>query len=381
VTRFAAAAAATLFLAVPAFAESPTDEEALAWAKKVEETVRAHDPSFLDQSLDYDEMGARAFAGLSVKDKTRTDFVAGMKAGGSFGKGIVASLGEKGTWKLVRVLKRGDERVAVFRAVMEVGGWTYQELSIGKKGERTCFYDLVNHGTAVRLSTFMRQMALSLAVMEDKDLSSRLKGAEVELAKHIDDLQTLNKLNRAQKWQEAYDTCKKLPEALRTSRMILLVQLQTAKNLGPEEYKATLFECRKVLGKDPAIAILSFDRYLQDQDWTQALAALDVVDKAVGGDAFLDYQRCEVHYKAGALDEAKKAGERAIEKEPELESAQWALVTIALKTKDWKGARAGLERLEKQGVKLNDLTKVPVFSEFVKTDEYAAWVKGHSEKK
>ncbi len=381
-TRLAAVAVALALSAAPAFAGGPSDEEALAWAKKVEETIQARDPSFLDQTFDFEAMGERAFAGLSVTNKSKGDFVSGMKKKGmSFGKTIVSGLGTKGTWKFVRMLKRGDDKVAIFRATMEKGDWTYEELTLAASGGSTCFIDLVNHGTAFCFSRFVRELALSIAISEDKDLFERLKGEEAEMARHMTDLAAITKLNREQKWRETIDACKKLPEALQTSRTVLLIELVAAKKLGADEYRAALDICQKHLGKDPAFAVLSFGRALLDKDWTQALAAIDVLDKAVGGDPFMDYQRCEIHYAAGALDKAKEAGLRAVEKEPGLEPAQWALITIALKTKDWPGTVAGLGRLEKQGVKLKDLTKVPLFSEFVKTDEYAAWAKEHAEKK
>src|SRR5579883_2716730 len=315
-TRFVAVALVAL-VATPALADGPTDDEATAWGKKVQETLTARDPAFLDECLDFDAISTRIFAGLSLKDSTKRDFIAGVKDGMQFGGQIVGALGKEGTCKFVRLVKRGDEKVALMRMTFDSGAWTYQEFTLTKNANgKVGTVDVFSYAMGVHTLGMMRQNVLALAIGEDED-----------------------------------------------------------------DYKAVLDLLEKHHGKDPSVALTLFDRALITKDWKKAQASLDAVEKAVGGDPFIDYQRCEVHFAAKELDEAKKAAERAIEKEADLMPAQWSLVTIALKQKDWSGAKSRLETIEKLGVEMGDLTQVEAFSEFVKTKEYEAWLAAHKEKK
>ena len=75
------AVALVLVLSSAALADDPTDEESTAWAKKIEETIRARDPAFLDKSFDLDAIADKALEGLDMKPEARRGFVAGMKKG------------------------------------------------------------------------------------------------------------------------------------------------------------------------------------------------------------------------------------------------------------------------------------------------------------
>jgi hypothetical protein len=380
-TRFVAVALVAL-VATPALADGLTDDEATAWGKKVQETLTARDPAFLDESLDFDAISTRIFVGLPLKDSTKKDFIAGVKDGMQFGGQVVAALGKEGTCKFVRLVQRGDEKVALLRMTFDSGAWTYQEFTLTKNAQgKVGVLDLYSYAMGVHTLGMMRQNVLALAIGEDKELSKRLEGPEAELARHMKDVETISKHMRAQRWADALAACRKLPESLQTTRMILMFEMQSAQNTNEDDYKAVLDLLEKHHGKDPSVALTLFDRALITKDWKKAQASLDAVEKAVGGDPFIDYQRCEVHFAAKELDEAKKAAERALEKEQDLMPAQWSLVTIALEKKEWAGAKSRLETIEKLGVQIGDLTQVEAFSGFVKTKEYDAWMKDHENKK
>ncbi len=368
-------------LAGRALADGPTEEEALAWARRVEGSLGARAGGFLDASIDRDAIAARAFSGLAVKDETKARFLDDMKSGKGYGTALVASLGKKGSWKFLRIVKRGASLAAVFRLLPEAGGFSYDELLLGKNANgETCVVDAFAYATGLRLSTQAREAALSVALAEDKALADRLEGVEAELARHMTDLATMTRQNGEKKWSEALDTYKRLPEVLRKSHMVRLRALLPAREVGKAEYKALLDEVEKDSGDDPALALVLHDHALLEKDWTRALAHLDTVDKAIGGDTYLEAERGEVHLGQGDLASAKAKAKKALDAEPDLKKGHWVLVAVANRSKDWPGLRSELEALEKLGVKLNDLSNVAAYADFVKTDEYRAWRKGHDSK-
>ncbi len=378
--RFAAAAAVVALSALPALAEGPSDEEALAWAKKMETALRDRKPGVLDLTIDVDAIVERAFAGLDVTEKVQAGFLQEMRSQMAWGSQIANALGETGTLKLLRVVKRGDDNVVIFRGI-GAGGLAYYELTLAKDASgRTRTIDMYGYARNTRMSAVMRQSALGLAMRQNKELLERLKGPEAEMARHLHDFRPINDLMKEKKWPEALAALRKLPESLQKHQTVLLFKLTSAKNTSPEEYKAVLDEIEKVHGQDPAFALTLLDQAWLDKNWKRVLAALDTLDGAVGGDAYLDCLRGAVRIEANELAEAKTAALRAVEREPDLAAAHSTLMTVALKAKDWPGVKAALERAEKHGVPIADIAKLPAYSEFVKTDEYAAWAKEHEKK-
>ena len=370
-----------MLFAATALADGPTEEEALAWAKKVEGALGVRAGGVLDNSIDRDAIAARAFDGLPVKDETKARFLTAMKSGRGYGTTLALSLGKKGSCKFLRIVKRGTSLAAVFRVLPEAGGFNYDEFLLGKTANgETCVVDALAYATGLRLSTQAREAAIAAAVAEDKTVADRLEGAEAELARHMADLTTLTRQNGEKKWAEALDTYKRLPEVLRKSHMVLLRALLPAREAGKAEHEALLDEIEKSSGDDPTLALVLHDHALLEKAWTRALAHLDAVDKAIGGDIYLEAERGEIHAGEGDLAAAKTSARKALDAEPDLKKGHWVLAVVANRSKDWAGLRSELETLEKLGVKLNDLSNVPAYADFVKTDEYRAWRKGHDSK-
>jgi len=370
-----------LALAAPALADQPTADEVSTWAKKVDETIRAHDASFLDQSFDFALIVSRAFTGLGLKDSVKEDFVTGLKKGKGYGTAIVAGLGKKGSWKLVRVTKKEEKDVAIFRIVPENGAFAYHEFVLDKNDGKICVTDTFAFGSGIKLASQVRADALALALKEDPTILDRLDQHEAERTKHWKELQGIWQMQVDKKWLDAIEAYKKLPQTLQETRMVLLMKLTAARHVSEDEKAAVIEALEKKHSDDPTAGFRLLEAGYEDRDWKMAEKGLDILDKATGGDAYLDFKRCEVHFTANEYDAARAAGNKALDKEPDLAAAHWALIGLANKQKDWEGVVNGLDRAEKNGIKIPDLTRSPNYGEFVKSDDYREWKKAHEEKK
>lgn len=106
-----------------------------------------------------------------------------------------------------------------------------------------------------------------------------------------------------------------------------------------------------------------------------AIECLYRLDEAIGGDPALDVMRARAYEDAGRIAEARTCASRAAEREPALDGAWWTLVDVALRQKDWKEVARGLEGAETNlGWKPGDHAAESGYEEFVKSDEYRAWL-------
>ena len=137
---------------------------------------------------------------------------------------------------------------------------------------------------------------------------------------------------------------------------------------------AALEALEAAFGDEPSVAFLLVDGYAAVKRYDAALAALDRLDKGLGGDPYLSYQRAVLLGLEKKPAESKAAARQATEREPTLTVAWWHLVQLALEEKAWADVAQGLTYIETQlGVEIVDLKAVPVYADFVKTREFAAW--------
>ncbi len=122
-------------------------------------------------------------------------------------------------------------------------------------------------------------------------------------------------------------------------------------------------------------AILGFIRYRQLE---KAIDAIDRLDKAVGGDGFLNVMRATAHLEAEIdLPKARAFAEKLTDAEPTLQIGWLTLIGIHATAKDFKELARCLTLFEKHTKQsIGDLALVPLYAEFMKSPEYAEWMKG-----
>jgi predicted Zn-dependent protease len=103
---------------------------------------------------------------------------------------------------------------------------------------------------------------------------------------------------------------------------------------------------------------------------------LDSLRKLAGEDPYLDVLAANLLRAMGDYAGAIRRADKAIAAEPDLAEAYRSKVETALAQKDFATVAAVLTILEtKLGEKLSDMTKEEVYSEFVKSPQYATWQK------
>ncbi len=134
-------------------------------------------------------------------------------------------------------------------------------------------------------------------------------------------------------------------------------------------------EFRKTYPNDRCIDLISIDGYFLHKDYDAAMKCVDRVDESLGGDPYLDTLRANVCEMRGDHKEALRLCRRAIEREPSLLHAHWALVTFLLSDKDYPGVLAHLKEMDRRfSLSFDDLSEVPAYAGFVKSPQYKKWL-------
>ena len=137
-----------------------------------------------------------------------------------------------------------------------------------------------------------------------------------------------------------------------------------------------LEEFRQAHPKDPCLDLLLVDYYVLKKDFVRARESTDRLDKALGGDPYLDVLRDNLNVAAGDPKAARDLANRAINEEPGLVPAYLSLLDVSVQEKNFAESLDLLKMLDhKHKIKFGDLTTVPEYAGFVKSPQYQDWLR------
>jgi tetratricopeptide (TPR) repeat protein len=195
------------------------------------------------------------------------------------------------------------------------------------------------------------------------------------MAEGLENVKRMSDLTQQGQFEEALKLAAKMPDDLKKQKIVLVVRGVAASNVGESEFLAVIDDFRKHYPDDAALDLMSIDYFLNQKKHDKALTSIDRVDEAVGGDAYLDVMRAGIYAEMGDFDEALKTARRATEREEDLADAQWSIVTISLKKKDYDLTAETLNTLTKKfGIGLPDLATVEEYAGFVQSPQYKKWL-------
>jgi tetratricopeptide (TPR) repeat protein len=227
-------------------------------------------------------------------------------------------------------------------------------------------------------SELFRRVGITSFISEPRGMQ-KLVGQENEYLKSLPKLQGMAALRGAGKPGEALKVYDALPPAARKEKCFLVQRCLAAVEVGGKTALDALDDFPKAYPGNVSFALLSLGTYANEKKYEQALTSLGLLEMAVGGDAYLDYQRSEIHYAAGDFDKARKAALKAVEEEKELPEPFWMMIAISLQEKKHTETVKWLTVIEKErGVEVGDLREIELYKDFVQSPEYREWMKSRA---
>jgi tetratricopeptide (TPR) repeat protein len=290
-------------------------------------------------------------------------------------------LGEDGSYEFVRVHEIDGRQQILFR-LLNTEGVNYHDLIlIRDPAGRTQAVDVYVYLSGELFSTTIRRMIRRLTAENKRSIFQKLFAVQQDSLEDIDKLYRMAQSLQQRKPAEALEVYATASEEAQHDKTFLIARYQAATMLPDEagsyrEIEATVGLFRQKHPQDPALDFLAIDEHVVRNEYDRALQAVDRLDRAVGGDAYLHEIRAGILCQAGKPDLAAEQFELAIAGLPHRESAYFGLITLSLYQEDYGNVLKALKRLD-QAIELewNDLHDVPAYAGFVASPYFKQWTK------
>ena len=155
----------------------------------------------------------------------------------------------------------------------------------------------------------------------------------------------------------------------------MLIAIFASSKISEEKYIAAIDRFRAAHPDEACIDLIAIDSYVVKKDYQSALQAVEQLDKAVGGDPYLRMMRANIYFAANQLQDAEREALKAIAEDAGLVDAWLIRVNVSMKQRDFARTAELLTKIQQDlNVELADLTTIPEYAEFVKSDEYQKWL-------
>lgn len=346
---------------------------------KIDETLANLDKEYVNNIYDVNEITKR-FLIVSKNKKIKQfnqSFEEGFSSSFDFGQIILTQLDGGASYDYLNFIKdENDDYYLLFRLYGE--GLNYHKHLIKVVNGEVKIVDSYIYLTGEFLSDTFK--SIYKGVLLKGGLLGNLtksKGKTSSLADLVK-VQQMKNLKSQGKFQEAYELYNTLSEAGKRKKIYKIANLMITAQLDEAKYTAAITDYEKEFPNDISLFLVSIDGYIMNKNYDKALEAVNNLDKAIGGDSFLNFFRANIHYLKEEQKEAEALFIEITNEYPNFLEAYDSLLTVYIETNNTTKA------IEVLNVMVNDfeLPKDVLFDslkenfpEFYKKEEVINWSK------
>jgi hypothetical protein len=368
-----------------AASDAPSEVECREFVRSVFEAVAAQDLVAFNRLIDWETIFKTAVAGLDIPEKECSEIFAGMDKKiedptRGFGAKFLKVAKDGGKLCALRVRQNHGRRVILFRMILPTdlrGGVNYYEFAPRRyPGGQVRASDIYLYASGEFVSETFRRIFLPLAAARSPLSRGKLTAEDRDFVHDLPEVGRAGALAAQGKAAEALAIFKTLRPGTRKHKMVLLGHLTMAQLVGDNKQCAEVIEeFRKLFPNDACFDTISIDGLLMRKDFDGAMEAIERLDQAVGGDAYLDNRRGRLCESRGDLEGARRFYLRAVEREPRLLAPHWSLVGCALRARDYPETLERLKEIDRRfAVVFGDMTQVRLYAGFVQSPQYGEWL-------
>lgn len=337
----------------------PTLAEAEAFAKDFASKMSPCSATALNDALDFDMVITRAVAGRNIPGGAVKQI---KREAPSIGGKFCSQLSEA-SYTYLRTQMIDGAPQPLFRVITGTAV-NYHQLELDKHNGTIRAADIYLYATGERLSDTFGKLFDSMI--------------ETSVREAGESMQRVQRLVAAGKHDEALAALKAMPEKLRTSKPLMLMEVQISSNVNDDtKYLAAIEAYGRAFPNDPSLDLVMVDGAYLRKEWAEVHRLVDKLEQRVGGDPYLELLRAEALGESGKRAEAIASAKKATEAEPTLEQAWWQLMTQQSAAQDFAGAVATLGVLSEKfdaDVTEDTLRSDERFGGLVESAEFAAHV-------
>jgi tetratricopeptide (TPR) repeat protein len=360
-----------------------TEDDCKEFGEKLEKAVADGDSATVNKLLRINDLFERSISdlGLSAKDK-KAVLAGAANAAGQFGAQFMKVVQEGGSYSVVRARTVNGRPRVLLRLVHGAGAVNYHEFTLVRyPDQQIATEDIYIYAAGEPITQTFRRLMLGFMAELNKGAVARLGGEEQVLTKHMGDISKMGTLARNGQNKEALAIFRKLPAELQKNKVFQIIAIQAAGGTGDDnDYLTELERFHKDHPNDPAGDLVSIDYYLLKKNYDEMFKTIDRLDKALGGDPYLEVIKAGGLAEAGRFKEARASADKVIKDAPKSPHGYWMRTTVATKEKDHtdtlKCLKALVENVEPT-LEADALRADERFTDFVKTpqfDEFKKWL-------
>ena len=340
--------------------------------------VSEHDFIAADKLVNYDAYSKRVARIVFDSTRQQTAFTRGfmgeIERASYTEKLFLAALAEPTTFKYLGTNKR---REPVLRIDFTSGGHEYVKLIVRPNGKGEYLINDFAFATSGELSSVGVANATKYLVQPAESILKRLLGGVEPNKKLLAAFKKVGELRLEGKSRQAYALIQTFPDKLKNEREFVLMSIGFASAFDDAVYRTELSRLDNLYGDDPRHAFMLIDHYFYQENWSQAINAIEASKQEWGDDGALNILMSEMLMRDGQLNAAIIASERAIELEPDNEVAYWSALTVYNQAARFDDVVNMLMTLKEQYLydfKSKEFVEDPEYSELVASDVFKAWV-------
>lgn len=357
-----------------------TDRESEAFGRQLENRFAAGDKTLFTRSVDLEGMLSRLVNGsnaIAAEVPTRSaDFR------NQFDTAMNARWSKLQSLKFVRLKPMTNEHRLLLRWMPVSGCCGYLEPVLGRDSTgRLRIKDAFDYSSGENMSQTFGRVYLLPYASKQRNLLDRLFPDEPEAMKWYNQWGQMTLLNAQGRFKDVLALYARLPSGVQKQKSVLLNQIEAASHIDEKACVNALELWRRAYPNDPATDLRAMNAFMQRKYFAKALDAAERLDKAIGGDAYLDYTRAELLLKLGEPAKANEAADRAIESEPDLVEPYFLKLSCLVHDRQNAAAIALLDRLRAAAsLPREDLAKIVEaekgYARLIASQEYRNWRTG-----
>jgi hypothetical protein len=362
--------------------EPIAEKDSQQYASEVVKAVVSGNKAAFNSLVDWEAIFATATANLGAPPNVVSGWIQEMRQALSTNVGFADSLIQNskagGQFDFLRTRISHGRQVIMFRLLGPGSqGVNYIEFIV-KQGpdHKIRATDLYPYAAGELVTESIHRALLPAAASQSRTFLEKLVSKEQDFVLDLPKIPPISQAILQGRKKDALRMLDELRPGTKKAKMVLLMRTQAAQEADQNVYLATLEEFRSLFPNDPCLDLQLIDYYSLTKKPEEVLKCIDRLDKAVGGDPYLNYMRASQAVDRGDRAEARRLCKLIVEQEPTFKPAYFLHIGLSLKDDLDDETLAWLKRLhETLGMTFKDLTTVPDYARFVKSPQHKEWLK------
>jgi hypothetical protein len=304
----------------------------LAFSQRLAQSIQDRDPDFFNAHFDFEALVNEIVTRVEAPTDYKEGFKSGIQHSLNVGNEIVGSLGFEGSYHFLRLKNVNNQPTALCRLTTPEG-INYHEIQLGTRGDSCYIKDFYIYRGGLDFSATLKRLYFSsLAdIVNDSISFDQTSPFDRAFIEHLSDIDQIAALTEQEDYKAALQIADKLPDILRTDKMILVMRTNIAHQVSKDAFEFTLSDFKDHYPSDPVIEFLALDLAFAEAKPDLILQRIDELDAKLQGDPYLNVLRAGVYEAQKETDKAESLYRKTMIAEPDNQEVPFMLCLFLIK--------------------------------------------------